>query len=293
MIEKFLQYISYQKRQSQHTSNAYRNDLEQFQNFLIEQFQVQDISEANFQMIRSWVMQLSEQNLQPTSINRKIATLKSFYKFLVKNAYISQNPTLRIKPLKVPKKMPSFVEEQDMIKILDNYQFSKDFKGYRDKIVLELLYHTGMREAELLGLKEEYINYIRQEIRVLGKGNKERIIPITPSLNHLLQEYVYYREKEFPQLSHTFLIVSDEGKPAYPMLIYRIVKKYLSLVDSAERKSPHTLRHTFATHMLNKGADLNAIKEILGHSNLKATQIYTHNSLQKLKNVFKQAHPKA
>lgn len=292
MIEKFLQYISYQKRQSPHTISSYKNDLEQFHGFLSETFQVNNLCEVNYQMIRSWIISLSEQKLQPTSINRKIATLKSFYKFLVKNEYLQQNPTLRIKPLKTPKRKPSFIDEKELMYILDKCEFSQDFKGYRDKLVLELLYHTGIREAELLGLKEEHINFVRQEIKVHGKGGKDRIIPISPTLKHLLEEYIQYRKSTFPNLSHNYLITTNKGKPAYPMLIYRIVRKYLSLASSAERKSPHTLRHTFATHMLNKGANLNAIKELLGHSNLKATQIYTHNSLQKLKEVFKQAHPK-
>jgi len=200
---------------------------------------------------------------------------------------------LRIRPLKTPKRVPQFVEEKDMLLLLDNLEFEKNFKGYRDKIVLEMLYNTGIREAELLGITEADVNYIRQEIKILGKGNKERIIPISPSLSQDLQEYAYHRQLTFPRLAHQNLFVTDSGEPAYPMLIYRIVNKYLSLVSNTSKKSPHVLRHTFATHLLNKGAELSAIKDILGHTSLSATQIYTHNSLEKLKEIFEQAHPKA
>ncbi|KOY85324.1 integrase [bacterium 336/3] len=293
MIEKFLQYISFQKRQSTHTQSSYRNDLEQFASYLEQTYQISDLAQTDYHIIRSWIISLSEENLQATSINRKIATLKSFYKFLVKQNYIVANPTLRIKALKTPKRTPVFIEEADLTKLLDHVEFSEDFSGYRDKIIIEMLYNMGIREAELLNTKELDINHIREEIKVLGKGNKERIIPITATLSHLIQEYVYQKQQAFPQLSHDFLIVTDSGEPAYPMLIYRIVKKYLNLVSNANKKSPHILRHTFATHLLNKGADLNAIKEIMGHSNLSATQIYTHNSLEKLKEIFEQAHPKA
>ncbi|MDX1903046.1 MAG: tyrosine-type recombinase/integrase [Thermonemataceae bacterium] len=292
MIEKFLLYISYQKRQSLHTTSSYRNDLEQFVAYLKHQYAIEDPLQADYHLIRSWIISLSEESLKASSINRKIATLKSFYKFLVKQGHLEINPTLRIKSLKTPKKTPIFIEEKELILLFEHLKFEDDFIGLRDKIVLELLYGTGMREAELLGIKEQDINFIRQEIKVLGKGNKERVIPISAALSHILQKYIYEKQKQFQDIS-TQLILTDEGKPAYPMLIYRIVKKYISLVSNAEKKSPHTLRHSFATHLLNRGADLNAIKEIMGHSSLSATQIYTHNSLQKLKDAFEQAHPKA
>ena len=293
MIEKFLEYIGFQKRQSLHTQSSYRNDLEQFAAYLKDTYQMTNLLQADYHLVRSWIIALSEENLQASSINRKIATLKSFYKFLVKQNFLEANPMLRIKPLKTPKRTPQFVEEEDMLMLLDKIEFEDSFKGYRDKIVLEMLYNTGIREAELLGLTEADVNYIRQEIKVLGKGNKQRVIPISPALSHDLQEYVYHRQCSFPHIGHLHLIVTDSGEPAYPMLIYRIVNKYLKLVSNTDKKSPHILRHTFATHLLNKGAELNAIKEILGHSSLNATQIYTHNSLEKLKEIFEQAHPKA
>ncbi|GAB4488690.1 MAG: tyrosine-type recombinase/integrase [Raineya sp.] len=293
MIEKFLEYISFQKRQSLHTQTSYRKDLEQFAAYLKDTYEITDLSQANYHLVRSWIIVLSEENLQASSINRKIATLKSFYKFLVKQKYLEINPMLRIRPLKTPKRTPQFVEEKDMLTLLDHIEFEKTFRGYRDKIVLEMLYSTGIREAELLGLTETDVNYIRQEIKVLGKGNKERIIPISPALSHDLQEYMYHRQCHFPKNKYPQLILTNDGQPAYPMLIYRIVNKYLKLVSNSNQKSPHILRHTFATHLLNKGAEINAIKEILGHTSLSATQIYTHNSLEKLKEIFEQAHPKA
>lgn len=293
MIEKFLEYISFQKRQSLHTQTSYRNDLEQFASYLKHTYQITDLSQIDYNLVRSWLITLSDENLQASSINRKIATLKSFYKFLIKQGYQENNPMLRIKPLKTPKRTPQFVEEKDMLTLLDKIEFEDSFKGYRDKIVLEMLYNTGIREAELLGLTEADVNYIRQEIKVLGKGNKQRVIPISPALSHDLQAYVYHRQCSFPNIEHLHFIVTDSGEPAYPMLIYRIVNKYLKLVSNTDKKSPHVLRHTFATHLLNKGAEINAIKEILGHSSLSATQIYTHNSLEKLKEIFQQAHPKA
>ena len=292
MIQQFLNYISLEKRHSAHTLTSYQNDLSQFQAFLQETYELQELATVDYQMIRSWVIQLSEQKLKATSINRKIATLKSFYKFLQKKELISQNPTLRIKPLKTPKRIPTFVEEQQMDLLLDKLHFEQDFVGQRDKMVLEILYNTGIREAELLGLKEQDIDFANQQIKVLGKGNKERIIPITSIFAQQLRQYLQVRQEQFGNGTPA-LILTDAGAPAYPMLIYRIVKKYLEVITTQSKKSPHVLRHTFATHLLNKGADLNAVKEILGHSNLQATQKYTHNSLDRLREVFEQAHPKA
>ncbi len=292
MIQQFLNYISLEKRHSAHTLTSYQNDLSQFQAFLQETYELQELTTVDYQMIRSWVIQLSEQKLKATSINRKIATLKSFYKFLQKKELISQNPTLRIKPLKTPKRIPTFVEEQQMDLLLDKLHFEQDFVGQRDKMVLEILYNTGIREAELLGLKEQDIDFANQQIKVLGKGNKERIIPITSVFAQQLRQYLQVRQEQFGHDTPA-LILTDAGAPAYPMLIYRIVNKYLEVITTQSKKSPHVLRHTFATHLLNKGADLNAVKEILGHSNLQATQKYTHNSLDRLREVFEQAHPKA
>ena len=295
MVEIFLQYVAFEKRHSPHTITSYRNDLEQFVAHIKENFQLENLLEADHNNIRSWIVSLSEAKILPISINRKIATLKSFYKFLLIKGHLQNIPTGRIKPLKVAKKTPQFIEESNLLQLFDNFVFTDDFEGTRDRLVMELLYGTGMREIELLGLKDKNIDFVSTQITVLGKGNKQRIIPITRSLSLLIADY---QEKKiatnFQNITlHNSLIVTDKGEPAYPMLIYRIVRKYLDMITTNDKRSPHVLRHTFATHLLNKGADLNAIKEILGHSSLSATQIYTHNSLEKLKETFQQAHPKA
>lgn len=295
MQKQFYNYIRYEKRYSSHTLNAYKTDLQQFSDFLKKQFEIEDLTKANFHIIRSWIVHLSELQITPLSINRKVATLKSFYKFLLKNEHIEKNPTLRIKPLKTPKTNPTFIDESKFVNLLKQFPFTDTFEGLRDKLVLEILYGTGIRLAELLHLKFRDVNFSGQYIKVKGKRNKERIIPITKALLLLINQYedakktIFAIDDDIPEC----LIFSDTGKAAYPMLIYRIVKKYLALITSQDKKSPHVLRHSFATHLLNKGADLNAIKDLLGHANLSATQVYTHNSLDKLKSAFKQAHPKA
>ena len=233
-----------------------------------------------------------ELGLDPRSVNRKISTLRAYYKFLLKRESITVNHTLKLKVLKKASKLPRFVKEDDMLSLLEKVNFDSDFHGRRDQLILELLYGTGIRLSELLGIKEGDFQIDRNELKVLGKRNKERIIPITDSMCTLVGEYINLKRETFPS-SDTVLIVTDTGKPGYSMLIYRTVKKYLSLFTTLDKRSPHILRHTFATHLLNKGAELNAVKELLGHANLAATQVYTHNSLEKLKDAHKQAHPKA
>ena len=295
MVADFLQYVAFEKRHSPHTITSYRNDLEQFLAHIQANFQLENLLEADHNNIRSWIVSLSEAKILPISINRKIATLKSFYKFLLVKGHLQNIPTGRIKPLKVAKKTPQFIEESNLLQLFDNFVFSDDFEGTRDRLVMELLYGTGMREAELLTLKDKNIDFQNTQITVLGKGNKQRIIPITRSLSLLIADYQAKKiASNFQNITlNNSLIVTDKGETAYPMLIYRIVRKYLDMITTNDKRSPHVLRHTFATHLLNKGADLNAIKEILGHSSLSATQIYTHNSLEKLKATFQQAHPKA
>lgn len=293
MIDSFLRYIEYEKRYSPKTVISYSGDLKQFQEYLISIYEIHHLQEADFGIIRSWIVSLVDKGLGSKSINRKIATLRSYYKFLMRSGVIEKDPTLRIKAPKVKKALPVFVEEQSLIKLLDQVEYPQDFEGQRDKIVLELLYGTGIRLSELLGLLESDIDLHGGTIRVLGKGNKERIIPLNKSLIPEVENYVQLKKSTADVAGNTKLITTNKGKDAYPMLIYRIVKKYLPLVTSIDKKSPHVLRHSFATHLLDKGADLNAIKELLGHANLAATQVYTHNSLDKLKAIFKQAHPKA
>lgn len=293
MVSFFLQHIKYEKRLSHHTVTAYEGDLKQFSAFLLFQYEFKEPEKADFQMIRSWIVALVDEKIENRSINRKIATLRTFYNFLLRHKTITTDPMLKIKALKTDKTLPKYVEEKPMENLLDDMEFSDDFSGLRDKLVLELLYGTGMRLAELIGLKITDLNLYNNTLTVLGKRNKQRIIPVNKSLVEAIKKYLTLRTDIIDDTTNTYLIVTDSGTQAYPMFIQRLVKKYLSLVTSLEQRSPHVLRHTFATHLLNRGADLNAIKDLLGHTSLAATQIYTHNSIEKLKKVFKQAHPKA
>jgi integrase/recombinase XerC len=293
MVSYFLQHIKYEKRLSHHTVTAYENDMKQFSAFLLFQYELNDPEKADFQMIRSWIVSLVEEKMENRSVNRKIATLRSYYNFLLRHKLIASDPMLKIKALKTDKNLPKYVEEKPMKNLLDSVEFSDDFAGLRDKLVLELLYGTGMRLSELIGLKITDLNLYNNTLTVLGKRNKHRIIPINTSLVILIKEYLKTREDISQDTDNQYVIITDTGTQAYPMFVQRLVKKYLSLVTSLEQRSPHVLRHTFATHLLNRGADLNAIKDLLGHSSLAATQVYTHNSIEKLKKVFQQAHPKA
>lgn len=293
MVSYFLQHIKYEKRLSHHTVTAYEGDLKQFSAFLLFQYEFKEPEKADFQMVRSWIVALVDEKIENRSINRKIATLRTFYNFLLRHKVITTDPMLKIKALKTDKTLPKYVEEKPMENLLDDIEFSDDFSGLRDKLVLELLYGTGMRLAELIGLKITDLNLYNNTLMVLGKRNKQRIIPVNKSLVEAIKKYLTFRTDITDDTTNTYLIVTDSGTQAYPMFIQRLVKKYLSLVTSLEQRSPHILRHTFATHLLNRGADLNAIKDLLGHTSLAATQVYTHNSIEKLKAVFKQAHPKA
>lgn len=291
VLERFLNYLQYEKRYSKHTLIAYQNDLQQYAQFSksIET----DILKTNHHAIRAWMVSLMDDEIDPRSINRKISTLRSLYKFLLKEGLIEENPVLKIKAPKVAKKLPTFIPEAKIIQLLDNNFFEESFSGLRDKLVIELLFGTGIRLSELIGL---LINdYLPKEntIKVLGKRNKERIIPIHISLSNLLNQYLIARAEQGISNEIKSLIVSDSGSAAYSKFIYRLVQKYLSYVSTQDKRSPHVLRHSFATTLLNKGADINAIKDLLGHSNLAATQVYTHNSIERLKSIYKQAHPKA
>lgn len=289
----FLQYIEYEKRYSRHTVIAYKNDLSEFYNYLSTTYQLEIIRDVTYQMIRSWIVSLMEHSNTSRSINRKITTLKSYYKFLLREGVLEQNPMLKIQSPKISKNLPVFVEKEKMDVLLDQIDFGNDFVGMRDRLILELFYATGIRLSELTGLKQQDIDLYNCEIKVLGKRNKERIIPFTLQVKKIIEQYVECKEKEqFQQVSEIFFL-TKKGEKLYPKLVYRTVKKYLSQVTTVKKKSPHVLRHTFATHMLNNGADINAIKELLGHVNLAATQVYTHNTIERLKNIHKQAHPKA
>lgn len=293
MIETFLQHLTFEKRLSQHTLTAYAKDLEQFKEFLEKTYQLQDLAKADFRMIRGWAVSMVEAELHHRSVNRKLATLRSFYGYLLRCKAITINPMLRVSSLKTDKPLPQFVEEKSLQLLFDEITFPLDFEGTRDRLVLELLYGTGMRLAELITLRDGDVNAYDQTLRVFGKRSKERVVPIYKGLVEMIKQYQQFRNEQFPNPPDQSLILTNKGEPAYPVLIQRIVKKYLSAVTSLQKRSPHILRHTFATHLLNNGADLNSIKDLLGHSSLAATQVYTHNSIEKLKKIYKQAHPKA
>jgi len=293
-LERFIQYIQYEKRYSPHTVSAYQSDLEQFFKFLNHPDQtVTDPSEITYQHIRNWMVHLMEDKTA-RSVNRKIATLRKYFKFLLREGVITHNPASKLQSPKIVKHLPIVVEDEKLSAMLNDLDiFTNDFAGVRDKLIVEILFGTGIRLAELVGLKEQDVNFYEGTIKVLGKRNKERIIPINNELKILLLRYNDLKKSEKFHNNSLTLIVTNKGTEAYPKFIYLIVQRYLSHISTQDKKSPHVLRHTFATSLLNRGADLNAIKELLGHANLSATQVYTHNSVERLKSIYKQAHPKA
>lgn len=290
MIDAFLKYLQYEKRLSSHTVLAYQTDLQQFQTFLTDTFR-EVVETADYGMIRSWIVNLVESGLDPRSVNRKIACLRTFYKFLRRNEVIKADPMIKIRVLKTQKKLPSFVKDSEMSSLLNGDVFEPNFAGTRDRLIIELFYGTGIRLSELLTLKEIDVDEANRTIKVLGKRNKERVVPFSPLLAEIIHRY--RAEKKSMSFETDSLVVGDNGSSATAPMVYRTVKKYLKLFTNAEKKSPHVLRHTYATHLLNNGAEINAVKDLLGHSSLAATQVYTHNSMDKLKKVFEQAHPKA
>ncbi|WP_207536244.1 tyrosine-type recombinase/integrase [Desertivirga arenae] len=291
-LERFKSYLQYEKRFSEHTVTAYMNDLDQFRSFI--ESQNPDILSVGHQDVRSWMVDLINSSIAPNTINRKLSTLRTFYTFLQREKLIELNPTLLIKALKAPKRLPVVVHESKMDDLLDSEgAFAEDFEGRRDKLIIELLFGTGIRLAELLNIKEADINLFDQSIKIFGKRSKERIVPLTSQIINEIKEYLSARQLQNFENLPIELFVTKDGKRAYPSLIYRIVKRYLDHITTNQKKSPHVLRHSFATTLLDNGADLNAIKELLGHASLAATQVYTHNSVEKLKSIYKQAHPRA
>ena len=291
-IDRFIRYLQFEKRFSPHTVTAYKNDLDQFSQYIVA-FQT-ELLNVTHQHVRTWIVSLMDDGIEARTINRKISSLRSFYKFLQREDLIGNSPMIYVRAPKIPKRLPIVITEQKMDILLDAQDvFSNDFQGIRDRLIVELLYGTGMRLSELVNLSDHDINRYEQQIKVLGKRNKERIIPISKSLTKLIGDYQFQKLNQNFDTKSSALIVTNQGNKVYAKFIYRTVNLVLSFISTHDKKSPHILRHSFATSLLNRGADLNAIKELLGHSSLAATQVYTHNSVEKLKSIYKQAHPKA
>lgn len=291
VVSEFLTYLEKIKKLSRHTIISYQNDLIQFESYLTNEVGLSDIIKANHQHVRGFIAKLMDEKNAPKTVNRKLSCLKAFYKYLLQQQIISVNTISKVQGPKTPKKLPVFVEEANMDQLLDKLSFKDDFDGLQNKLILNLLYQTGIRRSELLGLKNGDIDLYNSEIKVLGKRNKERIIPVSIELKRNLEDFMNVKGEK--GLSSDFMFVTKKNKPLSASQVYTIVKKHLTLVTTLHKRSPHVLRHTFATHLLNNGADINAVKELLGHANLSATQIYTHNTIEKLKKTYLQSHPRS
>ena len=290
-VQSFIDYLRYEKRYSAHTVRSYQDDLSQFTSYLQEQFSVQSPVDITATFIRSWLASLREMDISPRSINRKISTLKSFFKYQLRTGRLSQTPMTNIISPKSGKRLPSFVKEEDLGALLQALRFTEDWKGLNARMLITLFYCTGMRLSELIQLKPRQVDRSKRVIKILGKGNKERIVPVSPGLISLIEEYEMQKKKLFEEAADT-LLVTEKGKKIYPKYAYLLVKQYLADIKTLEKKSPHVLRHSFATHLTNHGASLNAVKELLGHASLASTQVYTHTTIEKLKEVYKNAHPR-
>lgn len=292
-IQSFLDYLKYQKRYSQHTIISYETDLIAFFDYLQLQYQESLLENIKPAFVRSWLADTKSKGISSKTINRKISSLRSFFKQQLKQGTIKVSPMATIISPKISKRLPQFVEEKDINTLFDHVEFPDDWNGNTERMLINLLYNTGMRKAELISLKENQVDISNTTIKVLGKGSKERIIPVSKELVDAIQKYMALKHQTLVEPDKVHLLVNAKGKKLDPKYVYNVVRKYLSLVTTIDKKSPHILRHTFATHLMNNGADLNAVKELLGHSSLAATQVYTHNTIEKLKDVYKKAHPKA
>jgi len=290
-IQPFLNYIKFEKRYSQHTLAAYQRDLKEFTGYLVKEYETLALNKVTSGIIRSWMANLKEDGNSAKSINRKISTLKSFFLFLMKQKEIEQTPLATVVTPKINKRLPAFVAEKDIDTLFNYVEFNDDWRGRTDRLVLLVFYNTGMRLSELVNLKESQVDVYYSQLKVLGKGNKERLIPLSKELLAELKDYIKEKPVRIEGVQNVF--VNEKGKALYDKYVYRLVKQNLALVTTLQKKSPHILRHTFATHLTNSGADINAVKELLGHSSLAATQVYTHNNIEKLKEAYKKAHPKA
>ncbi|NJB70661.1 integrase/recombinase XerC [Saonia flava] len=293
VLTSFISYLSLEKNYSQHTVSAYEKDIKTFAHFALQEYNVENIDAVDYTLIRSWIVSLVNASISNRSINRKVASLKAYYKFLLKIGQIEANPLIKHRALKTSKKVEVPFSEEEMENVLQQIEFKNDFEGVRDKLIIELLYTTGIRRAELINLKLVHVDIETNVLKVLGKRNKERLLPILGSTKKLFKEYFKYRKniQEISDKDYVFLLKT--GNKIYETFVYRIINHYFSQVSSKVKKSPHILRHTFATHLLNKGADLNSVKELLGHSSLASTQVYTHNSIAELKKVHLSSHPRS
>ena len=290
-LNAFLSYLQFEKRYSVHTITAYSNDLIQFFDFVETQYEGIPFTHITGTMVRTWLAGLKEEEMTGKTLNRKISSLKSFYKYQIQQGQLTKSPMETVISPKISKRLPAFVAENDMEQLLTNLSYAEGWKGYTEKMVIQLIYATGIRLSELINCKEKQLDISKRIIKVLGKGNKERMLPLSPELAEELKKYI--TEKPAEAIGNPHLFVTEKGKALQPRAVYTFVKFYLSQVTTLQKKSPHVLRHSFATHLMNNGADLNAVKELLGHASLAATQVYTHNTIEKLKEVFAKAHPKA
>jgi integrase/recombinase XerC len=291
IVNSFLEYLRFERNYSEHTLTAYKKDLNSFHEFCVNEFDLENLVGVNYSQIRSWIVLLVDDGISNNSINRKVSSLKSFYKFLQKTRQITQNPLVKHKALKVAKKVQVPFTIKEVNEVIEALGQGNDFTSLRNKLIVELFYSTGMRRAELIGLKINAVHIETQSLKVLGKRNKERLIPLIPSVVNTIRNYLIVRQEM--KLETDFLLVTEKGNKIYETLVYRVINNYFSKVSTKVKKSPHILRHSFATHLLNQGADLNSVKELLGHSSLASTQVYTHNSLEKIKEVYNQAHPRS
>jgi integrase/recombinase XerC len=290
-IHSFLEYLKFERNYSDHTITAYKNDINSFFEFCLNEFDIESLAQVNYGQIRSWIVLLVDAGISNNSINRKISSLKSFYKFLQKTEQVKVSPLVKHKALKVSKKVQVPFTVKEVNEVINALGVDDDFTSLRNKLIVELFYSTGMRRAELIGLRLNSVNIETQSLKVLGKRNKERLIPLIPSVVDTIRNYLIKRQELVFETD--FLLVTEKGNKIYETLVYRVINNYFSKVSTKVKKSPHILRHSFATHLLNQGADLNSVKELLGHSSLASTQVYTHNSLDKIKEVYNQAHPRS
>ena len=292
-IQDFLNYLTFQKRYSKHTILSYQNDLTAFFDYFFLEYQLTEVKEITTPIVRSWLASLKENKASSRTINRKISSLKSFFKYQLRIKAIDNSPVATISTLKVNRRLPSFIDQKEISDILQKDSNAKTFDEKTRHLLIAILYQTGIRRAELINLTDGHVDKYSHTIKVLGKGNKERLIPVNRQLLDLIEAYISEKRTEFPGVETDALLVNKKGKPLGPKYVYNVVREHLKNVPSTRSKGPHILRHSFATHLTNNGAQINAVKELLGHSSLAATQIYTHNTIEKLKDVYKSAHPKS